>query len=107
MTTLRAGAQLWIPCEIVARGPFSDERAVLVEADGEEWSGFVNVRWLKDGVEKGADQVLARVVEVEGQTFHARIPGDALQGELFEGRVARAKPVGRVEEVVHHGPLQT
>ena len=90
---------MWIPCK-VAPGPFSDERAVHVQADGKEWSGFVNVRWLKDRVEKGSDQVLARVVDVEGQTFHARILGHALQSELFEGHV------GRVERAVPHGSLQ-
>ena len=91
---------MWIPCE-VARGPFSDERAVHVQADGKEWSGFVNVRWLKAGVEKGSDQVLARVVDVEGQTFHASIPGHALRSELFEGSL------DRVERAVPHGTLQT
>ncbi len=91
---LNKGARMWIPCK-VARGAFSDERAVHVQADGKEWSGFVNVKWLKEGVERGADEVLARVVEVEGETFHARIPGDALQSELFEGCVERARYVGR------------
>ena len=98
--TLSAGAEMWIPCE-VGPGPFSDERAVLVCADGKEWSGFVNVKWLQEGVEKGSDQVLAKVVDVEGRVFHARIPGHALQSELFEG------DVGRVERAVPHGPIQT
>ena len=97
---LSAGAQMWIPCE-VAPGPFSDERAVRVRADGKEWSGFVNIKWLQKQVERGADQVHARVVEVEGETFRARIPGHALQSELFEGQVKRVEPP------VRHGPLQT
>ena len=98
--TLSKGAQMWIPCE-VAGGPFSDERAVHVQADGKEWSGFVNVKWLKKRVEKGFDEVLAKVVDVNGQTFHARIPGHALQSELFEGNVKR------VRRADPHGPLQT
>lgn len=100
--TLSKGAQMWIPCE-VARGPFSDERAVHVQVDGREWSGFVNIKWLKKRVEKGTDEVLARVVDVdvENRTFHARIPGHALQSELFEGRVRR------VERANTHGSLET
>ena len=97
--TLNKGAKMWIPCE-VAQGPFSDERAVHVQADGKEWSGFVNVKWLKNRVERGSDEVLAKVVDVEGQTFHARIPGHALQSELFEGHV------GRVARAGTHGPLE-
>ena len=100
---LSKGARMWIPCE-VARGPFSDERAVHVQADGKEWSGFVNVKWLKKRVEKGSDEVLAKVVDVEGQTFHARIQGHALQSELFEGCVERVKHVGRAGP---NGPLET
>lgn len=97
---LNKGARMWIPCK-VAQGPFSDERVVHVQADGKEWSGFVNVKWLKEGVERGVDEVLARVVEVEGETFYADIPGDALQSSLFEGSVRR------VRRVVPHGPLET
>ena len=57
--TLSAGAEMWIPCE-VAPGPFSDERAVLVRADGKEWSGFVNVKWLQEGVEKAPIKFLPK-----------------------------------------------
>ena len=104
--TLSAGAQMWIPCEVTG-GPFSDERTVRMEADGKEWSGFVNVRWLKEGVETGPDQVLARVVDVEGQIFHARIPGHALQSELFEGHIDRVERIDRADRTVPHGTLQT
>ena len=36
---LYPGARMWLPCE-VKPGPFSDERMVLVVADGSEWFGF-------------------------------------------------------------------
>ena len=93
---LSAGANMWLPCE-VKPGPFSDERMVLVIADGTEWLGFVNVRWLKNQSSEGRDEVLARVVEVEGPNFRARIPGNALQSGLFQGRVDRAVPGGSVQ----------
>ena len=94
--SLSAGASMWLPCE-VKPGPFSDERMVLVIADGSEWFGFVNVRWLKKRGLEDRDEVLARVVDVEGPTFHARIPGNALQSELFQGRVDRAVPSDPVQ----------
>ena len=88
---LSAGASMWLPCE-VSPGPFSDERTVLVIGDDGEWGGFVNTRWLKRKTLKGKDEVLARVVDVDGPVFRARIPGDALQSRLFQGRVDRAVP---------------
>ena len=87
---------MWLPCQ-VKPGPFSDERMVLVIADGSEWFGFVNVRWLKKRGSEGRDEVLARVVDIDGPTFHARIPGNALQSKLFQGRVDRAVPSDPVQ----------
>lgn len=88
---LSAGASMWLPCE-VSRGPFSDERTVLVIGDDSEWGGFVNTRWLRRKIPEGKDEVLARVVDVKGPIFLARIPGDALQSSLFQGRVDRVIP---------------
>ena len=88
---LSAGASMWLPCE-VSPGPFSDERTVLVIGDDGEWGGFVNTRWLKKKTLKGKDEVLARVVDVDGPIFLARIPGAALQSSLFQGRVDRVVP---------------
>ena len=90
------GARMWLPCE-VKPGPFPDERMVLVKADGSEWFGFVNVRWLKNSIEDGANDVLARVVNIEGPIFSALIPGNAPNSGLFEGRVDRAVPCGSLE----------
>ena len=91
MQGLSVGARMWLPCH-VKPGPFSDERMVLVEGDKGEWFGFVNVRWLKSGEDEGTDEVLARVVEVDGSMFKARIPGNAPRKGLFEGRVAHVAP---------------
>ena len=56
--------------------------------------GFVNVRWLQEKeAEDGHNAVLAKVVEVEEESFRARIPGSAPAGGLFEGRRDRVAPV--------------
>ena len=93
---LFAGARIWLPCE-VKPGPFSDERMVLVVADGNEWFGFVNVRWLRRHGSEDTDEVLAKVIDVDGPTFHARISGNALQAKLFQGRVEHAVPGDSVQ----------
>ena len=54
---LYPGARMWLPCE-VKPGPFSDERMVLIMADGNEWFGFVNVRWLRRHGSEDTDEVL-------------------------------------------------
>lgn len=90
---LSPGASMWLPCK-VKPGPFSDERMVLVDGEDGEWFGFVNTRWLKKRHPVGEDEVLARVVTVDGPIFRARIPGEALQSRLVEGRVDRAMPSG-------------
>ena len=58
------GMSVWIPCE-VKRGPFPNERRVLVKTDMSEWFGFVNVLELEKRVETGSDRVRAIVVAVE------------------------------------------
>ena len=90
------GARMWLPCE-VKPGPFSDERMVLIKAGGNEWLGFVNVRWLKKHGSQDTDEVLAKVVDVDGPTFQARIPGNALQTRLIQGRVEHAVPSDSVQ----------
>jgi hypothetical protein len=94
--TLHVGTRIWIPCR-VKPGPFSDERTIVVSTDDSDWSGFVNVRWLKSRGDNDNDQVLATVVSIDGTTFAARIRGDALHDRLFRGRTERA---------IHSGSLQ-
>ena len=70
---------------------------VLVTAEDSEWIGFVNVRWLKKHGSEDRDEVLARVVDVQGSTFMARIPGNGLQSGLVQGRVDRVTPGDSVQ----------
>ena len=63
MSQLAVGAGVWIPCK-VKPGPFTNERVVIVDAADNNWVGFVSVNWLHRGVERGSDQVLAKVTEV-------------------------------------------
>ena len=86
---LLPGARMWLPC-VVNPGAFSDERVVVVRADDSEWVGFVNVRWLRRYGSEDTDEVLAKVVDADDSTFRARVPGNALQSRLVEGRVERA-----------------
>jgi hypothetical protein len=68
-----------------------------VASNGADWFGYVNVRFLRTGVEQGHDAVLGTVVEVKGETFSARIPGYTPAASLFEGVTERAQPSGAVE----------
>ena len=92
-TTLRlsVGDGIWVPCR-VANGPFPDERSVSVDIDGNEWFGFVNIRWLRHKVEEGDDEVLVKVVRVAENTFTGRMPGNAIEKSFFEGQLAKVIP---------------
>lgn len=122
---LREGHEIWIPCEVVyAQSP--DKCLIRSLADG-EWCGFVNVNELRTAIGKkgrlaleegrlegGRSEVLARVVDVDNETcsvassarraFRARIPGEALNGRLFEGRVRDVDPNGVVRQVASPAP---
>lgn len=87
MAELTVGARMWLKCE-VNPGPFSDERMVLVKGESGDWFGFVNVRWLRNENERGKNEVSAKIVEVDGLTFRAGIPGNAFRRGLLEGRIA-------------------
>ena len=69
-----------------------DERSVSVDIDGNEWFGFVNIRWLRHKVEQGDDEVLVKVVRVAENTFTGRMPGNAIEKSFFEGQLAKAIP---------------
>ncbi|HSF41717.1 MAG TPA: hypothetical protein VLT87_18095 [Thermoanaerobaculia bacterium] len=94
--TLEAGAQIWVPCE-VKPGPFSDERLVRVRDNGSEWLGFVPTSRLKEPILEGVTFIGALVVSVLGEKFKARMPGEAVTPGLFEGAVARVRPLGPLE----------
>lgn len=88
---LRVGVGVWMPCQ-VRRGPFPDERMVLVRWEGSEWSGFVNTEWLRHGVEQGDDEVLAKITAVEGRRLTAIMPGSPFGSSIIEGPVDRWVP---------------
>ena len=82
---LKPGMMVWIKCE-VKPGPFSNERSVRVESDQGEWIGFVDVRYLKDHIEKGPTWILCEVVDIRKDSVMANLPGHALVGSrLFQG----------------------
>jgi len=94
--TLEAGAQIWIPCE-VKPGPFSDERLARVRDNGSEWLGFVQTSHLREPILEGATFLDALVVSVAGESFEARMPGEAVTPGLFKGETAKLRPLGCLE----------
>lgn len=88
---MRVDVGVWMPCR-VRRGPFPDERMVLVRWEGSEWSGFVNTEWLRHGVEQGDDEVLAKITAVDGRRFTAIMPGSPFGSSIVEGPVDRWVP---------------
>lgn len=97
MSNVVEGSRVWLPCE-VGPGPFVDEcRVLIVDEEGSEWIGFVNVRWLQcpDAIQ-GQNAVLASVANVDGGKFQARIPGTALRSQLLKASTDR---VARIDSV--------
>jgi hypothetical protein len=75
---LKVGDLVWIPCE-VKPGPFSNERVVRVATpDGSSWVGFVDVRYLKEPIEKGTTAIKARVLSINHDTFEVSLPGHSV-----------------------------
>jgi len=77
--SVAGGAYTWLPCE-VKPGPFSDERLVRVASELGDWVGFVPVSSLESN--EGESLIRALIVEVQGDRFLARIPGESLSGTL-------------------------
>ena len=88
---LTVGARIWVPCKVKS-GPFSNERRVLIDTGENEWFGFVSTDWLLNKEEEGDDQILVKVVSIEGDIFHAIVPGSAPQPALFEGHLSHVGP---------------
>jgi hypothetical protein len=86
--TLNRGNRIWIPCQ-VKRGPFSDERVVRVESSIGQSLTFVRTNYLKEPIAEGETFVCAVIIEVRGDRFVARIPGQAITSKDFEGDVAK------------------
>ena len=84
---LLTGQNVWLPCE-VKPGPFSDERLVRVLLEAEEWVGFVPLGQLQSPTTEGQTMVRAEVVEVNGETFRAKIQGHPLALSTLEAPFA-------------------
>ena len=74
---LRPGEVIWIECE-VKPGAFSDERMIRIATDFGDWVGFVDVKALREPIAEGATTVRGTIVEVEGETFSAALPGHSV-----------------------------
>lgn len=88
MVTLTKGRRVWIPCQ-VKTGPFPDERVVRVQSRLGDSLAFVRTAYLKDPIPEGETFVCATVVDVQGDTFVAQLPGQAITSKDFEGEIAR------------------
>jgi hypothetical protein len=86
--SLKAGTRVWIPCE-VRPGPFSDERLVRVKTDEIDWCGFVPTSGLRTPVGEGKTFVCTTVLEVQGGSFMATMPGESLTSSSVRGSLAR------------------
>lgn len=93
---LKVGARLWVPCD-VKPGPFSDERLVRIQDNRAEWLGFVPIDRLKEPILEGRTLLLALVIAVDDDKFVARLPGEALVSNFFEGVVSRIRPIDPLE----------
>ena len=72
--TLERGDMVWIPCD-VTRGVFPDQRNVSIESPSGHWSGFVDVRQLRDEILDGRTAIRATIVESSSGKLSARLPG--------------------------------
>ena len=72
--TLERGDMVWIPCD-VTRGVFPDQRNVSIQSPSGHWSGFVDVRQLRDEILDGKTAIRATIIESSYGTLSARLPG--------------------------------
>ena len=94
--SIGVGRYVWLPCE-VKPGPFSNERMVRVTSEFGDWVGFVSVSSLKDPVREGETLIRALVVEVQGDRFSARMPGESLSSTLSLNVLSQVRSVDPVE----------
>ena len=72
--TLESGDMVWIPCD-VTRGVFPDERNVSIQSPSGRWTGFVDVRQLRDAILDGRTAIRATIVDAAHGELAARLPG--------------------------------
>ena len=80
--TLERGDMVWIPCD-VKRGIFPDERNVSIEWPSGHWTGFVDVRLLRDEIADGQTAIRATIVEGPHGEFAARLPGQTTRRQYL------------------------
>lgn len=90
--SLKVGGRIWLPCE-VKPGPFSNERLVRILSPSEPWIGFVDVKALKEPIEKGNTSVLAQIVAVEKDSVTALVQGHAFNTRQIQTSTAEVHPV--------------
>lgn len=83
MGPMKAGALVWLPCE-VKPGPFSNERLVRIVFPTETWIGFVETRELQEPIETGKTRVRARVLDEDETLVLVAVPGHALNTSLVK-----------------------
>jgi hypothetical protein len=89
---LDAGNVVWIPCE-VKPGPFPDERRVRLTSDLGEWVGFVPVSYLEEPKTEGRTRIRVLIVDVEGDTFNVRVPGEGISGSMFGDLISKGQMI--------------
>jgi hypothetical protein len=89
---LKVGNRIWLPCEVKS-GPFSNERLARIQLPSEPWIGFVDVRALKEPIEKGSTCVLAQIIAVEQDSVTALVQGHSFNTRQVHTPAAEVYPV--------------
>lgn len=90
--SLKVGDRIWLSCE-VKPGPFSNERLVRIQPSPEPWIGFVDVKALKESIEKGPTFVLAQIVEINRDSVTALVQGHAFNTRQVQTPTSEVQPV--------------
>jgi hypothetical protein len=80
--TLQLGDKVWIPCD-VTHSVFPDERNVSIVTSIGHWTGFVDVRQLRDEIPDGKTAIRATIVQVTSEQYSARLPGQTTPREYL------------------------
>lgn len=79
---LRPGDTVWIPCD-VTHSVFSDERNVSVESSCGRFTGFVDVKQLRDDIVDGRTAIRATIVGATAGRLEARLPGQTMRHQYL------------------------
>jgi hypothetical protein len=95
LMTLERGDMVWIPCE-VTRGVFPDERNVRIQSPAGDWTGFVDVRQLRDEIADGRTAIRATLVEGARGELSARLPGQTSRRQYLSVSAAQRERLQQV-----------